>query len=626
MSLLTWAHAGTVSRMQAHLFERSGMSGTSFFNRPRALVLTGAVLTALVLPVLPASAASAPTIAGVAPSPTHVGRTVTISGSGLTGTTAVALGGAAMPFAFVTDGKLTATVPVGAGTAPVTVTTGLGSVTSSVALQVAAAPAAVTGLIGTVGDRVVNLTWTGGGTGGAIVREVTGAPAPVTPASGRPISSSRNSAHDLAFANRTSATYAVWAVETDGATSELAATVTVAPIAPVATALPVTASAGRVAFGSRLVLTGRLSRGAAHTPMAKAPVDVYVRPGGRATASRVAQVLSGLDGSVSFVILPRVSAAYQLRYRGDAFSTPTASGQPAVAVQPRVSAGLFPSAIVRGQTTHLRGTLVPNYGGVRAQIQRRAADGTWRAISTVGVSGSGNYDATFTPGVGSYVLRVVLPASASSLSASSGAVVLAVGQRQLGSGSHGDDVIVLERRLAGLHYDVGRQDGVFDYDLQHAVIAFQKIERLSRTGTWGNAERARIDRPTPFQLRFPTAGRAFEVDITRQVLVMSMDGDVQRILDVSTGSNNLYTVDGVTDRATTPRGHFRILSKIDGIQNGRLGELYRPSYFFQGWAIHGNGSVPTYPASHGCVRITNPAADRLFALLTIGSPVSLYDE
>ena len=603
------------------------MSGSSLLSRPRALVLTGGVLTALILPILPAAAAAAPTIAGVAPSPTHVGRTVTISGSALTGTTAVTLGGAAMPFAVVTDSQLTATVPAGASTAPVTVTTDAGSVTSSAALQVAAVPAAVTGLTGTVGDHVVDLTWAGGGTAGALVREVTGAVAPVTPTSGREIASKVPSpGHDRAFANTADATYAVWAVDSDGTTSDQAATITVAPVAPVPTALQATASTGRIAYGSRLLVTGRLSRGAAHTPVAKAPVDVYVRPGGSATASRVAQLLSGPDGSVSYAVVPRVSAAYQLRYRGDAFSAPSASGLPAVAVQPRISAGLFPSAIVRGQTTHLRGTLVPNYGGVRAQIQRRAANGTWQAISTVAVSGSGNYDATFTPGVGRYVLRVVLPGSAGYLSAASGAVALAVGQRQLGSGSRGGDVIVLERRLAGLHYDVGRQDGVFDYDLQHAVIAFQKVERLSRTGIWGNAEQARIDRPTIFRPRFPTAGRAFEVDITRQVLVMSTAGAVQRILDVSTGSNNLYTVDGVTDRATTPRGHFRILSKIDGIQNGRLGELYRPSYFFQGWAIHGNGSVPTYPASHGCVRITNPAADRLFALLTIGSPVSLYDE
>ena len=35
-------------------------------------------------------------------------------------------------------------------------------------------------------------------------------------------------------------------------------------------------------------------------------------------------------------------------------------------------------------------------------------------------------------------------------------------------------------------------------------------------------------------------------------------------------------------------------------------------YFFKGWAIHGSPSVPAYPASHGCVRISNADADWLF--------------
>ena len=31
--------------------------------------------------------------------------------------------------------------------------------------------------------------------------------------------------------------------------------------------------------------------------------------------------------------------------------------------------------------------------------------------------------------------------------------------------------------------------------------------------------------------------------------------------------------------------------------------LYYPSYFLRGFAVHGYVDVPTYPASHGCVRI-----------------------
>lgn len=40
--------------------------------------------------------------------------------------------------------------------------------------------------------------------------------------------------------------------------------------------------------------------------------------------------------------------------------------------------------------------------------------------------------------------------------------------------------------------------------------------------------------------------------------------------------------------------------------------------------VHGSTSVPAYPASHGCVRVTVPVMDRLWGLLTIGTRVSVY--
>lgn len=40
--------------------------------------------------------------------------------------------------------------------------------------------------------------------------------------------------------------------------------------------------------------------------------------------------------------------------------------------------------------------------------------------------------------------------------------------------------------------------------------------------------------------------------------------------------------------------------------------------------MHGYSSVPNYPASHGCVRVTIPAMNRLWSLLRIGMPVHIY--
>ncbi|MEO7803439.1 MAG: L,D-transpeptidase family protein, partial [Actinomycetota bacterium] len=52
---------------------------------------------------------------------------------------------------------------------------------------------------------------------------------------------------------------------------------------------------------------------------------------------------------------------------------------------------------------------------------------------------------------------------------------------------------------------------------------------------------------------------------------------------------------------------------------------YKPSYFNGGIAFHGNGSVPAYPASHGCVRLPMPFADWFFNnASSIGTVVYVY--
>jgi lipoprotein-anchoring transpeptidase ErfK/SrfK len=68
-----------------------------------------------------------------------------------------------------------------------------------------------------------------------------------------------------------------------------------------------------------------------------------------------------------------------------------------------------------------------------------------------------------------------------------------------------------------------------------------------------------------------------------------------------------------------------VIWKFAGNRIAPLGTLHRPMYFYRGWAIHGSGSVPAYPASHGCVRVSNADEDWLFPLIAVGTPVIIYD-
>ena len=397
------------------------------------------------------------------------------------------------------------------------------------------------------------------------------------------------------------------------------------PAGPFATSLALTPSAGTVTYGAVLTLTGGLTR-ADGTPVVGAPVQVLSRTAGQLSKVVLATLRTDSNGQIVRQVSPRTTAEYQLRYGGDALDAPALSNKTVTTLQPRISGAFTPAGVKLGQTSVLRGTLSPAYAGAHLSVRRRAADGSWSQVAVIAITGSGSYSWSVTPGlVGRYVFSVVLPSRPAYLQSSTPARAVQVDPRDLAQGDTGGDVLTLEKRLAAQKADVGRVDGVFDYDLTHAVLAFQKSQGIARTGRYDGATRVRLGNPAGVRLRAPSAGRAVEIDLTKQVLYLSEGGVLRRILDISSGTGNLYEQDGVTQRATTPLGRFSIIRKInDPNHKSPLGTLYRPAFFYQGWAIHGSSSVPAYPASHGCVRITDPAMDRLYDLLTIGTPVTVF--
>jgi lipoprotein-anchoring transpeptidase ErfK/SrfK len=164
-------------------------------------------------------------------------------------------------------------------------------------------------------------------------------------------------------------------------------------------------------------------------------------------------------------------------------------------------------------------------------------------------------------------------------------------------------VLAMQRRLADLGYDVGPIDGKLGARTRYAQTAFEKIG----------------GRPRPI---VPTgATTRVEIDLRRQVLLYWKQGALALVLPVSTGSGKTYCVAGKCERAITPIGTFRIERKVPGVDDGPLGTLYSPMYFHNGVAIHGYPSVPTSPASHGCVRIPMYATAGLFQQLAVGTPV-----
>jgi lipoprotein-anchoring transpeptidase ErfK/SrfK len=181
-------------------------------------------------------------------------------------------------------------------------------------------------------------------------------------------------------------------------------------------------------------------------------------------------------------------------------------------------------------------------------------------------------------------------------------------------GSKGPAVATLQQKLIDLTYQPGRTDGVFDTETRQAVIAFQKVEGLQRDGVVGPRTWSRLltaQSPSP---RLTVLGTRVEIDLTRQVLFFIEDNRIVKTLAVSTGKPGWVT----------PPGHFSVLRKIPAWHRSPLGLLYKPAFVVGGIAIHGSYSVPTYPASHGCIRVTVAEMDILYPQLPLRLEVDVY--
>jgi peptidoglycan hydrolase-like protein with peptidoglycan-binding domain len=181
-------------------------------------------------------------------------------------------------------------------------------------------------------------------------------------------------------------------------------------------------------------------------------------------------------------------------------------------------------------------------------------------------------------------------------------------------GSHGSAVTYLQQRLIALRYDVGSVDGVFGYNTLHGVYAFQKVQGIGVDGVVGPTTWSKLASPYRPKARYYHGSAAVEINLTKRVLYLTKAGAVTRIVDASPGKSS----------TPTPTGNFSITRRIDGWRQSDLGLLWRPNYFYRGYAIHGSKSVPTYAASHGCVRVTIAAMNRLWSTLYIGERVHVY--
>jgi lipoprotein-anchoring transpeptidase ErfK/SrfK len=102
-----------------------------------------------------------------------------------------------------------------------------------------------------------------------------------------------------------------------------------------------------------------------------------------------------------------------------------------------------------------------------------------------------------------------------------------------------------------------------------------------------------------------------EFDWSRQVVVLADRGHAVRTYHASSGKPSTPTV----------FGSYSFYSKTPGTNAKGMVDS---NYFIRGYAIHGYPEVPTYAASHGCIRIPIPNARQVFNSISLGERIFVY--
>jgi lipoprotein-anchoring transpeptidase ErfK/SrfK len=178
-------------------------------------------------------------------------------------------------------------------------------------------------------------------------------------------------------------------------------------------------------------------------------------------------------------------------------------------------------------------------------------------------------------------------------------------------------LLQFEQKLDALKFDVGAVDGTIDDQTDNAVLAYQKVFGLERTGAVTDQLVAQImtTQAAPGPMVPNGEPNRVEVSLSKQVLFLYEGGTLTKILPVSSG----------TSATPTPTGSFRFLRSDPGWHTSSLGRLYNAQYFVGGYAIHGSLSVPAEPASHGCIRIPMSAAEWFPSHVTKGMQVFVLE-
>jgi peptidoglycan hydrolase-like protein with peptidoglycan-binding domain len=279
--------------------------------------------------------------------------------------------------------------------------------------------------------------------------------------------------------------------------------------------------------------------------------------------------------------------------------------------------GKPPFLIARSRLV-LRGVVIPYVGGQKVKVSFYR-DGRKIEVKTVSVvaigNGAGQFHIGYSSGnPGMVQARAVHYATPQQAAFAGRSQQVHIASPNLSQGARGPSVRLLQSELNALHFVVPL-NGTFDEATGRAVVAFRKVTGLARVPYTDSSVFRRLQEGGGvFHVRYPGDGRHVEGDLTRQVLAEIEPGGRVRAL---------YTMSSGKPSTPTVIGRFSVYSKTPGTNAEGMVDS---NYFIRGYAIHGYAEVPTYAASHGCLRVPIPNASAIYGWVQPGTPVDVYNE
>jgi hypothetical protein len=311
--------------------------------------------------------------------------------------------------------------------------------------------------------------------------------------------------------------------------------------------------------------------------------------------SILASTTTAADGTYSISQVVTAPGSYAAQTSG------ATSPAVALSLKPQLT-GLVSGLPFLGSSLFLRGRLSPAGAGT---LTLHVGARSWAVHTGV----DGRYRVALPTGHRGLFTAMIVLAPASGYDAVQLSRNFRIKAPALSIGARGRAVLALERELHARHYVLRGVDRIYAHDTYEAVLAFQKVHRLARTGRVTTSLWVAISRSGTPAARV-RLGNHVEVDKSRQVLFEVRLGKVVRIVHVSTGATG-----------NTPVGHWRVYSKTPGLNSHGM---YYSNYFLRGFAIHGYAVVPPYQASHGCVRTPMWFAPGFYSRWGLGTVVYIF--